>query len=111
MRRLQVFERLFQLGVLIRQLVRELLHQIEALHFQGVAPEHFQRLRHVSHLVVAADLHRDFEVALGHGSHGRGESGQAPDQVAAHEDPTERHGADDVEHVQHHQNDHAGVHG
>ena len=54
---LQIGQRPLQLLVLAAQLLGEFLHQIEALHFERVAPEHFQRPGHVRHLVAPLDLH------------------------------------------------------
>ena len=70
---LQVGQHDFQLIVLALQLLRELFHQVEALHLVGVATEHLQGRGHVGHLVLADDLDRGLDVAFRHAPHAVGQ--------------------------------------
>ena len=97
---LQFGQRPLQLLVLAAQFLGELLHEVEALHFQRVAPEHFQRPGHVRHLVAPLDLHCRFEVAVRHRRHAVRQLLDAPQQHLADEQPGDEHGAEDAQHVE-----------
>ena len=74
----QLDQHAFQLIVLVLQVFRQLFHQVEPLHLQGVAPEDLQRRSHIGHLVPPADFHLGLQVAPGHAAHPVGEPFQAP---------------------------------
>ena len=69
LRLVQVVEGLGQFFVLGLHALGEFFHQVEALDFEGVLPEHLERLRHLSDLVLTADLDPRLQVAAGHPAH------------------------------------------
>ena len=93
LRLFQIGKRRFQLLVLAPQFFGELLHQVEPLHFQGVASEHLQRRCHVRHFVAPADVHRRFQIAVRHGAHAVRKAADAPQQHTPDEQPRDQHGA------------------
>ena len=84
LRRFEMFQGLLKGVVLCVQLFGQLLDQIQPLHFQGVAPEHFQGTGHIGHFVITLDLDRHLQVAASHGTHGRGQPDQAADHITSH---------------------------
>ena len=66
-------------------------------------PEDLERLRHLAHLVLAADLDAGLQVAARHPAHGPGQGGEPGDQEPADEEPQNQRGAADPQDVQRHQ--------
>ena len=111
LRLVQVAHGHFQLVVLVLQLRGQLFDQIEALHFQGVAAEHFQGGGHFRHFVAPADFFVRFQIAVGHAAHPGGKLPQAAQQHPPNEQPGDEGGADDAEHAEAQQNGAAGEDG
>ena len=65
----QVCEHVLQLVVLGPQFLRQLLHQVQTLDLQRVAPKHLQGRGHVGHLVPAFDLDLALQFSAGHSPH------------------------------------------
>ena len=84
---LQLGQHALQLIVLALQLLRELFHQVEALHLVGVATEHLQRRGHVGDLVLADDLDRRLDIAFRHAPHAVGQLRETTQQHAPDVEP------------------------
>ena len=101
----QIFQHRLQLLVLALEFVRQLLHQVQALYFNGMAAEHLERCRHIGHFVLAADIHGGFEIAAGHAPHPPGQLLEPEQQHAPDKQPGDQqgaahaHGADGQQHV------------
>ena len=94
LRALEIVERLLERLVLRLDLLRQLLDQVQPLHFEGVLPEDLQRVRHVGDFVVALDLHLHLEVALGHAPRRLEQAAQSNDEGAAERLPGDARRAD-----------------
>ena len=93
------------------QLFGQLLDQVQPLHLQRIAPEHFQGFGHIGHLVIAAHLDRHLQVTDGHGAHRGRQPNQATDKVAPDEQPADEERADGAQDVEQHEQDNAGLGG
>ena len=107
----QILKRGLELIVLAAQFRREFLDQVQALYFQGVTAEHFQRRSHFCHFVPAADVDFGFKVALRHGAHAVRQRLQSGQQQSADKQPGDKHGSHDADTVDRHEQDTAGADG
>ena len=97
LRLLQLGQHVLEFVVLALEFLRELLDEVEALHFQGVTPEHVEGGGHLRDLVTSADVGPDLQVALGHVAHPFGEHPDAPQQHPADEEPGDQQRARDAD--------------
>ena len=83
----QIPQHRLQLIVLALQLLRQLFHKVQPLHFQGMQPEYLQGGRHIRDLVAPAYLDLRLQIAARHTAHPIRQHLKASQQHPAHEQP------------------------